>query len=615
MMKTADLVKTPHRTDEAAKARAKILVVEDNAKNRKLIRCLLEINGIDAIEASDAETGIQMAQRHQPDLILMDIQLPGMDGLAATRILKDTPDLKSINIVALTSYAMAGDSQKAEAAGCDGYLTKPIDTRSFMDNIRPFLRTPDVADSPSPAKDGDALPTLLIVDDEPRNLKLLRATLSRHYPRIEEARDGTEALEKANSIVPDIILLDIMMPGIDGFEVTRRLKSSSRTRHIPVVLVTALDGHNYKVMGYEAGADEFLNKPINAFELVARLKSLLELKKAQDTVSRETVGGTDTAAVDSDGLSLQYANPKIRILIKDQEHLKKIKMYLFGQGYDICVIENLSRIGEMLLKDRPDLLIIDDQLKQEPYRALFSGTKTAPGGSSWQVLYVTREEHLEEAFKQVEEMVDDFLIQPINIYELRARIRVLMKKKRFLDQLIQGQGKSMQHVIVDAATGLYNFEYCMHVLKHEIQRSARGEHPVALVLMGLNGIPDGDNGDGNGVGPFLSQFGSCLKETIRRVDIGARRAERTFAFVLPDANTEKTKGFIQRLKGVLSRSCLLGDSESAVERGLLFGYAVCPDNSSAPDEILATAEGALREEFLRVADLDSRGTNEEVVRS
>ena len=116
-----------------------VLVVEDNKLNMKLIVALLTIGNYRILKAEDAEIGIQMIKKHRPDLILMDIQLPGMDGLSATRTIKKDEDLKDIPVVALTSYAMAGDKEKVMEAGCDGYIPKPIETRTFLAKLSQFL--------------------------------------------------------------------------------------------------------------------------------------------------------------------------------------------------------------------------------------------------------------------------------------------------------------------------------------------------------------------------------------------------------------------------------------------------------------------------------------------
>ena len=121
-----------------------ILVVEDNTLNMKLVRGLIKIGKYRMIEAIDAESGIELIREQRPDLVLMDIQLPGMDGLSATKIIKEDPELKDIPIVALTSYAMQGDKEKALAAGCTGYIAKPIDTRKFLETVSQYFKDDDL---------------------------------------------------------------------------------------------------------------------------------------------------------------------------------------------------------------------------------------------------------------------------------------------------------------------------------------------------------------------------------------------------------------------------------------------------------------------------------------
>jgi two-component system, cell cycle response regulator DivK len=118
---------------------AKILIIEDNVQNMKLAAFLLNSAGHTVIQASHALGGIAIAQQHRPDLILMDIQLPGMDGLTATRMLKADPETRDIKIYALTAFAMKGDEEKIYAAGCDGYIAKPIRYQSFLETVMSAL--------------------------------------------------------------------------------------------------------------------------------------------------------------------------------------------------------------------------------------------------------------------------------------------------------------------------------------------------------------------------------------------------------------------------------------------------------------------------------------------
>ncbi len=125
-------------------AEGKVLVIEDNPMNLQLAVDLLEVAGFAVLQAETAEKGIELAKTELPDLILMDISLPGMDGLTATGILKQDPDIKDIPIVALTAHAMKGDEEKALSAGCIDYITKPIDTKSFPKILGRFIKTETV---------------------------------------------------------------------------------------------------------------------------------------------------------------------------------------------------------------------------------------------------------------------------------------------------------------------------------------------------------------------------------------------------------------------------------------------------------------------------------------
>lgn len=121
---------------------ARILLVEDNPMNRRVVQFLLKAEGYSVIEASDGQGALEMLQDVVPDLILMDLQLPGLDGFSATRMIKSNPATRDIPVVALTAYAMSGDAERAREAGCDGYITKPIDPDEFPGLVARYLKPP-----------------------------------------------------------------------------------------------------------------------------------------------------------------------------------------------------------------------------------------------------------------------------------------------------------------------------------------------------------------------------------------------------------------------------------------------------------------------------------------
>src|SRR5882762_1507974 len=155
---------------------------------------------------------------------------------------------------------------------------------------------------------------VLVVDDILSNVKLLEAKLAAEYFEVITASNGEQALARVASDAPDIILLDVMMPGMDGFEVCRRIKSNPKTTHIPVVMVTALDQPSDRVTGLDSGADDFLTKPVDDMSLFARVRSLVRLKMMTDELRMREETGQSMGLVDA-GQTLIEPDPSGRVLI------------------------------------------------------------------------------------------------------------------------------------------------------------------------------------------------------------------------------------------------------------------------------------------------------------
>ena len=181
-------------------------------------------------------------------------------------------------MIAVTAFAMKGDEQKIREGGCEAYISKPISVVSFLQTIDSYLEETRMT------------ARVLVVDDILANVRLLEAKLAAEYFDVVTAMNGVDALEAVQRTKPDIVLLDVMMPGIDGIEVCRRIKANPQTQHIPVVMVTALDQPEDRVRGLEAGADDFLTKPVNDVSLFCRVKSLVRLKMLTDELRTRTGG-------------------------------------------------------------------------------------------------------------------------------------------------------------------------------------------------------------------------------------------------------------------------------------------------------------------------------------
>jgi len=248
--------------------RCMALVVDDNENNLTLEKDLLEVAGFEVVGATDAFSAIAIARRELPDIIIMDVRLPDMRGTDAARILRKDATTRAIPIVFVTASVMAEGKEEIKAMHNTGFIGKPINTRTFAQEVRQCMAKPK--------------PLILLVDDQPQNIDLLEARLAPEGYGVVKAACGEEALEKLAGNLVDLMLLDVMMPGMDGFEVTRRVRSDSFNRGLPIILLTALTETEHRVKGIEAGCDDFISKPVDKMELLARVRSLLKVKAYND---------------------------------------------------------------------------------------------------------------------------------------------------------------------------------------------------------------------------------------------------------------------------------------------------------------------------------------------
>jgi two-component system cell cycle response regulator len=265
----------------------RILIIEDNPANLELMTYLLKAFGHVPLIAQSGEQGLVMAHREKPDLIICDIQLPGMDGYSLARQIKASDALLAVPLVAVTALAMVGDRAVVLATGFDGYISKPIDPEKFVAHIEAFLR-PDQRSNRAaaavstpvalPAKTKHA--TILAVDDQAVNLSLKRSILEPLGYVVLTANGMAQALELARETPPDLIVSDVMMADGSGFDFIKAVKADPRLKHVPFVFVTSTYCNEAsRAKGLALGAQRFLFRPIEPQELLAEIEACLAESK------------------------------------------------------------------------------------------------------------------------------------------------------------------------------------------------------------------------------------------------------------------------------------------------------------------------------------------------
>ncbi|MHB1077242.1 EAL domain-containing protein [Thiobacillus sp.] len=282
---------------QSAPGRPRILIVDDVHENLHALMHVLR-DDYAIIAATSGEKALQLAQHQpQPDLILLDIRMPGMDGYSVLAHLKSHPATADIPVMFVTAQNDAADEVRGLRLGVADYLVKPVNLELLHVRIRNQLelrryrKKPvmfDIAEHADPERP----PSLLVVDDIPENIHELLEALKDDY-RIQVARTGAKAIELVEGPTPpDLVLLDIVMPEMDGYEVCRRIKATPAGNRIPVIFVTVVDATQQKVKGFSIGAADYITKPFDIDEVRARVRTHLELARLrhflEDQVAQRT---------------------------------------------------------------------------------------------------------------------------------------------------------------------------------------------------------------------------------------------------------------------------------------------------------------------------------------
>ncbi len=389
---------------------------------------------------------------------------------------------------------------------------------------------------------------VLVVDDLEPNVKLLEAKLRAEYFDVLGAFSGKEAIERAKADQPDIILLDVMMPGMDGFEACRIIKSTPETAHIPVVMVTALDQQADRVAGLKAGADDFLTKPVEDVALFARVRSLTRLKMMTDELRMRYATGKSMGVVAE--LVDQGDDEKARIfLIDDQaDQAERIRSLLCDQ-YEVSV-ELEPDVALTRAKNGDfDLFIINMSIeKLDPLRLCstirsFEETRLTP------ILAVVRQGDIRKLVRALDIGVNDYLSRPVDRNELYARVATQLRRKRYVDQLRSSFEASLEMAVTDQLTGLYNRRYLASHLSGMFDRAFWTGRPLSLMILDIDHFKSINDTHGHDSGDKVIQaIADRVKNSIRGIDLACRYGGEEFLVAMPDTDKEFATVVAERLR-------------------------------------------------------------------
>ncbi|HWP25411.1 MAG TPA: PleD family two-component system response regulator [Xanthobacteraceae bacterium] len=437
---------------------------------------------------------------------------------------------------------------------------------------------------------------VLVVDDVPANVKLLEARLSAEYFDVITATSGAEALAICARSECDIVLLDVMMPDMDGFEVCRRIKVNPALQHIPVIMVTALDHAAHRVRGLEAGADDFLTKPVSDVALIARVRSLARLKMMTDELRMRAVTSKEIGIRLPADEAVSDTGRNGRILLIDDR--KSSYERLAGALANEHAVEIETDPNRALLRAAEgdfDLLIVSLGIENFDALRLCSQARSLERTRNVPILAITDEGDDARMVRGLEIGVNDYLLRPVDKNELLARVRTQVRKKRYAERLRENVQQSIEMAITDSLTGLYNRYYMeRHLAALVEQATARGK-PLTVIMLDIDYFKSINDSYGHDAGDdVLRQLATRVRKSIRGIDLACRYGGEEFVIVMPETDMAVATIVAERLRRrIAAESFAIQQAGRAIACTISVGIATLDAADDDAAKILRRADQAL----------------------
>src|SRR5690348_11907093 len=437
---------------------------------------------------------------------------------------------------------------------------------------------------------------ILVVDDVPANVKLLEARLSAEYFDVVTAPNGIEALAICARGECDIVLLDVMMPDIDGFEVCRRLKSNPATHYIPVVMVTALDSPSDRVRGLEAGADDLLTKPVSDVVLLARVRSLTRLKMMTDELRMRAITSLEIGVEAPERSAVADNGKGGRILLVDDRPASYERIApMLAAEHHVDVEPDPSQALFHAAEGNYDLLIVSLGLENFDGLRLCSQARSLERTRHVPILAVADADGNGRLLRGLEIGINDYLMRPIDKNELLARARTQVRRRRYTVHLRDKMQSSIEMAVTDGLTGLHNRRYMeSHLATLAEQASLRGKSS-ALMMLDIDYFKSINDSYGHDAGDdVLREFALRIRKTIRGIDLACRYGGEEFVIVMPETDLHVAGMVAERLRrSIAGEPFAVSKGAKCIEVTISIGLSTLEIKGESVADVVKRADIAL----------------------
>ena len=437
---------------------------------------------------------------------------------------------------------------------------------------------------------------VLIVDDLYPNVRLLETKLSLEYFDVVVAMNGPDALAICERGACDVVLLDVMMPGMDGFEVCRRLKSNPVTAHLPVVIVTALDQPADRLRGLDAGADDFLTKPIDDTALMTRVRSLVRLKAVSDELRSRVLATRDIGGPDPLVLATADTGEGARILLVEDRPgaIDRIATAL-GERHHVTVETDPHRALVMAPEGRFELALVSLDLEGFDGLRLCSQLRSLERTRSLSLIMIGEMHEKARVTRGLEFGVNDYLLRPIDRNELIARVRTQVRRRRFCETLRGVLQASMEMAITDDLTGLHNRRYLDRQIGTAFGEATHHQKGLACLLLDIDRFKSINDTYGHEAGDeVLRAFAERIRQQVRPMDILARYGGEEIVIVVPGADLPEARAIAERIRERIEVTPfgIMGGAQD-ISVTVSVGVSVRRPTDTSPADVIKRADAAL----------------------
>ncbi len=440
---------------------------------------------------------------------------------------------------------------------------------------------------------------ILVVDDVAASARMLSAKLVAEYYDVIVAEDGPTALRLAERNDPDVILLDVMMPGMDGFEVCQNLKKNPQTMHIPVVMVTALTDVADRVRGLESGADDFLAKPVDDVALMVRVRSMVRLKRMLNQWQmREEITARLGLTTTPEGILDDGRQGRVFVVEESRVERESLRKILAVEQASVIIFENAVGASGQAAAANPDVIIIglDASGANESLR-LVSQCRMGEATRYIPIILVGGEGDGELLNKGLEIGANDYVIRPVDEGEFKARIRTQVRRKRYNDGLQDNFVRNLSLALTDPLTNLHNRRYFSTHLESVLRRSVDSGKATSLLMIDVDHFKRVNDTHGHAAGDIvLKEIAGIIARDVRGFDLTSRYGGEEFAVVMPDTSVDIATVVADRLRDrVAATEITVHGITEKIRTSISIGIAQSVNTGESPESLLKRADEALYE--------------------